>query len=637
MSEPKNEQKKEEALSLRESLYYIFRGFREIHLIDAQLIPLSALAALLQSATPLVALFLSAQIINLLSGGAQLPLVLRYAAVAVGLSFALACLSAFVERQLEIRNESTWLRFHAHLARRYAVLDYRHIEDTAVNELLADIESKTNGNGLGIMRQIWNMNELMTTGFSVIGALLLLIGMFHTAATFTPSFLTGNWAIFLLAAAVATVVVGVLQIQKWQQGREREAFAHNQKGNNTAHYYLHYIDADKAAKDIRLYRQEKLLRNIIDENTSLKTWLKLFKIQNRISGVNAALNAVIGGGVYLLIGLRTLAGMYPVGSAVQYIGATSGLVQNITTFASTMASLMNNAVYVKLYYRFMDLPDHHRGGKLPTPDPDNGPLTFAFEGVSFQYPGSAGKALDNVTLHFRAGERLAVVGMNGSGKTTMIKLLCRLYAPTEGTITLNGVDVWEYDYDAYMQLFSVVFQDFEIPDLTLAQVVACAENPDGDAIRDCLMKAGFTDKLKALSAGIDTYLGKGYDKEGVQLSGGEKQKVALARSIYKDAQLVILDEPTAALDPMAEFDIYSRFNEIIRDKTAVFISHRLSSCRFCHDIAVFHEGRLVQRGNHETLLAQTGKYQELWNAQAQHYVQEEMRDMADRIGTVDTP
>lgn len=623
MSEPKNE-RKDEALSLRESLHYIFRGFKEIHLIDAQLIPLSLLAAFLKSATPLVALYLSAQIINLLTDGAQLSPVLRYAGIAVGISFALACLSAFVERRLETRNESTWLRFYAHLSRRYAALDYRHIEGTSVNELLADIQSKTNGNGLGVMRQIWDMNELMTTGFSVVGALLLLVGMFHTTQAFTPSFLTSNWAVLLLAAAVAIVVCGVLQIQKWQQKREREAFAHNQKGNNTAHYYFDYVDADKAAKDIRLYRQQELLSNIIDENTSLKTWLNLFRIQNRISGVNAALNAVIGGGVYLLIGLRTLVGMYPVGSAVQYIGAASGLVQNITTFASTLASLMSNAVYIKLYYSFMDLPDHHRGGKLPTPDPANSPLEFAFEGVSFRYPGSAEKALDNVTMRFRAGERLAVVGMNGSGKTTMIKLLCRLYAPTEGTITLNGIDVWEYDYDAYMQLFGVVFQDFEIPDLTLGQVVACAENPDEAAICDCLEKAGFTDKRKALPDGISTYVGKGYNKEGVQLSGGEKQKVALARSICKDAQFIILDEPTAALDPMAEYDIYTRFNEIIREKTAVFISHRLSSCRFCQDIAVFHAGRLVQRGNHEDLLGRTGKYQELWNAQAQHYVQENM-------------
>lgn len=628
MSEHNNGEKKEETLSLRESLHYILRGFREIHRIDARLMPLSALSALLQSATPLVALYFSAQVINLLSLGAALPLVLRYAAMAVGISFALASLSAFAERRLEIRNESTWLRFYAHLARRYAVLDYRHIEDTAVNERLSDIESKTNGNGLGIMRQIWNLNELMTTGFSVIGALVLLVGMFHTSAAYTPSLLTGNWAVLLLAAAVAAVVCGVLRIQKWQQKREREAFGHNQKGNNTIHYYSKYVNADKAAKDIRLYRQQKLLSSIIDENSSLKTWLTLFKISNRITGVNAALNAIIGGGVYLLIGLRTLVGMYPVGSAVQYIGAASGLVQNITSFAGSVAGLMSNAVYVKLYYSFMDLPDHHRGGRLPTPDPAVSPLEFAFEGVSFQYPGSAGKALDNVTLRFRAGERLAVVGMNGSGKTTMIKLLCRLYAPTQGVITLNGVDVGQYDYDAYMKLFGVVFQDFEIPELTLGQVVACAETPDEAAARDCLEKAGFASKLHTLSGGIGTYLGTGYEKEGVQLSGGEKQKVALARSICKDAQFIILDEPTAALDPMAEYDIYTRFNEIIRDKTAVFISHRLSSCRFCHDIAVFQEGKLVQRGSHEELLAQTGKYQELWNAQAQHYVQESIRETA---------
>jgi len=280
------------------------------------------------------------------------------------------------------------------------------------------------------------------------------------------------------------------------------------------------------------------------------------------------------------------------------------------------------------FFQFVDLPDKKYLGTLPVEKRDDNEYEIEFHNVSFRYPGSQKFALSNLSMKLHIGERLAVVGMNGSGKTTMIKLLCRLYAPTEGVITLNGVNVWEYDYDAYMQLFGVVFQDFEIPDLTLSQVVGCTEAPDEAAIGDCLEKAGFADKLRTLPGGLGTYLGQGYEKEGVKLSGGEKQKVALARSICKDAQFIILDEPTAALDPMAEYDIYTRFNEIIGDKSAVFISHRLSSCRFCHDIAVFHEGRLVQRGSHEELLSQTGKYQELWGAQAQHYVLESILETA---------
>jgi ATP-binding cassette subfamily B protein len=226
-----------------------------------------------------------------------------------------------------------------------------------------------------------------------------------------------------------------------------------------------------------------------------------------------------------------------------------------------------------------------------------------------------------------------VVGMNGSGKTTMIKLLTRLYDPSEGTITLNGIDIKKYDYDEYIRIFAVVFQDFKLPALPLGQNVAAGFDYDPDRVHRALVETGFGTRpgeresgheggrLAELPRGLDTPLYKDYDEEGVSISGGEAQKIALARAIYRDAPFVILDEPTAALDPLAEYEIYSHFDSIVGGKTAVYISHRLSSCRFCHNIAVFHEGRLVQQGSHETLVAEEGgKYVELWNAQAQHYV-----------------
>jgi ATP-binding cassette subfamily B protein len=213
--------------------------------------------------------------------------------------------------------------------------------------------------------------------------------------------------------------------------------------------------------------------------------------------------------------------------------------------------------------------------------------------------------------------------MNGSGKTTMIKLLCRLYDPSEGEITLNGIDVRKYDYTEYMSVFSVVFQDFKLFSFGLGQNVAANTVYDEQKAADALNKTGFGDRLSALPKGLETPLYKDYEENGVEISGGEAQKIALARALYKDAPFIILDEPTSALDPIAEYEIYSKFDEITGGKTAVYISHRLSSCRFCDDIAVFHEGQLIQRGNHETLLADvSGKYYELWNAQAQYYAAE---------------
>ena len=231
-------------------------------------------------------------------------------------------------------------------------------------------------------------------------------------------------------------------------------------------------------------------------------------------------------------------------------------------------------------------------------------------------------------MKFRIGDKLAIVGENGSGKTTFIKLLCRLYDPTEGKILLNGIDITRYRFDEYMELFSVVFQDFTLFGFPLGENVAADHTYDDAKVRGCLIRAGLGDKLTSLDNDPDAKekdalkraIGRDYDNEGIDFSGGEMQKIALARALYKDAPFVILDEPTAALDPIAEAAVYENFNILVKDKTAVFISHRLSSCRFCDNIAVFDHGELVQEGPHDVLVSdKNGKYSQLWHAQAQYY------------------
>lgn len=242
--------------------------------------------------------------------------------------------------------------------------------------------------------------------------------------------------------------------------------------------------------------------------------------------------------------------------------------------------------------------------------------------MSFRYPGSDIWALRHVNMRFKVGKRLAIVGENGSGKTTFIKLLCRLYDPQEGQILLNGIDIRKYRYDDYMGIFSVVFQDFQLICQPLGNNVAGSMEYDRDRAKKALIDAGFADRLAAMKKGLDTMLYKNLSEDGVEVSGGEAQKIAIARALYKDAPFIILDEPTAALDPIAEAEIYSKFDEIAGDKTAIYISHRLSSCKFCDEIAVFHEGAVIQQGSHAELLADRGgKYYALWNAQAQYYTE----------------
>lgn len=240
--------------------------------------------------------------------------------------------------------------------------------------------------------------------------------------------------------------------------------------------------------------------------------------------------------------------------------------------------------------------------------------------VSFRYPGADHKALENVSFRFTPGRKLAVVGMNGSGKTTLVKLLCRMYDPDEGQILLNGVDIREYDLAEYMKQFSVVFQDFRLLARSLGENVAASQLFEADRVQECLEKAGFGERLMKLPEGINTSLYRNTEEEGVEVSGGEAQKIALARALYKDAPFVVLDEPTAALDPVSEHEIYSGFHRLVGEKAALFISHRLSSCRFCDEILVFHEGRLVQKGSHTALLKEeSGQYCRMWRAQARYY------------------
>ena len=237
----------------------------------------------------------------------------------------------------------------------------------------------------------------------------------------------------------------------------------------------------------------------------------------------------------------------------------------------------------------------------------------------FKYPNTEQYVLRDVNMKWRIGEKMALVGRNGCGKSTLVKLLCRLYDPTNGEITLNGIDIRKYDFDDYMALFSVVFQDSSLFAFSFAENVAASTEYDAEKVEDCVRRSGLAERLDTLPEGINTYLYKEFDEHGVEISGGEAQKLCLARAIYKGAPFIVLDEPTAALDPISEHDIYTKFNGIVGTRTAIYISHRLSSCRFCDEITVMDNGEIVERGSHDMLVTAGGHYAELWSAQAEYY------------------
>ncbi len=294
------------------------------------------------------------------------------------------------------------------------------------------------------------------------------------------------------------------------------------------------------------------------------------------------------------------------------------IINGVMQLANTLGKLVEILPLANVYFTIIESTDDKRYGEKEL---NQDKIEIEFRNVSFRYPGSKNYALKNVNLHIKDGKHLAVVGRNGSGKTTFIKLMCRLYDVTEGEILINGINIKDYTKDSIIKLYSVVFQDFQMFSLELYKNVCTSEKYSKDKLYSCLEQANIKARVLNMPQKENTYLYKNIDKAGIEISGGEAQKLALARALYKDSPVVILDEPTAALDPVAENEIYNRFNSFVQNKTAIYISHRLSSCAFCDDIAVFEKAELVEFGTHRELIDSGGKYFELWNAQAKYYTE----------------
>ena len=386
------------------------------------------------------------------------------------------------------------------------------------------------------------------------------------------------------------------------------------------YYFLNMFSDYNTGKEIRIYKEQNLIEHTATDKllTDGEKLLKKASLHTaKSSSFVAILGALVGFGIYLFIGVKGLYGLFGIGSLVLYCGSFMQIINGIMKIAVTFGKTEEMVPLVNYYFDIMKTNDEMTYGSKELNLTDK--FEIEFKNVSFKYPNTESYALQNINLKINNGEHLAVVGRNGSGKTTFIKLICRLYDATDGEIFINGINIKEYSKESIIKLYSVVFQDFKIFSTTLAQNISANEEYDKERLYDTLDKANIKDRVLAMENKESTYLYKDLDKSGVEISGGEAQKLALARALYKDSPVVILDEPTAALDPVAENEIYNRFNSFVDNKTAIYISHRLSSCVFCNRIAVFDKSQLVETGTHQELLNANGKYSELWNAQAKYY------------------
>ena len=615
-------------MTFSEKCALLRRAYRLTWELDRHLFLSKLLKGALEAAEPLVTVWFSARILEALTVSAQVQVLAVWAVAAVLGGAAITALKAFFTHRSQRLEMLYDRRFENLLAGKIMSMDFEDVEGTQARDLLTQIHQNENYNGLGLGRIMYELDGLMMAVTSVLGGTALTVSLFRSAAT-RPGFLWLNHPLAVSAVILAVLLSALLTAR--MESRHAALWTDPEiaaeiKQSNAMYIFLWQLPPKtKHGMDIRLYRMDRTLEEIIHRRMDA-----LWTFYTRVYGKSAGYNILGGVGstlcyglTYLFVALKALGKAFGIGYVVQYVGAISQVATGISELGWSLSAMLSTAPYMATTFEFLDIPNKKYMGTLTVEKRSDNKYDVEFQDVSFKYPGSDTYALRHMNLKFRIGRKLAVVGMNGSGKTTMIKLLCRLYDPTEGEILLNGIDIRKYDYDEYMSLFSVVFQDFQLFSFPLGQNVASRVDYDRQRAGECLRLAGFGDRLASLDKGLDTYLGQDFDENGVEMSGGESQKIALARALYKNAPFMILDEPTAALDPLAEYEIYTKFNEIIGDHTAVYISHRLSSCRFCDEIAVFHEGQVIQFGTHESLLADTkGKYYELWNAQAQYYTKD---------------
>ncbi len=601
-------------MKLSEHWKILIRGIRHLSSLNRPLLPCLMGETLLAAALPYVPVYFSARLIDALYARESIQTLALYVLLTVGLVFLMNLAKTWLSSRFSLSVDEMDRTEQWRFSEKAMSLAYSSIEDHEVAALRERIryEGQTGYNLYGLAMHL----KLLVRGAAqTLFSLSLTLSLFLSEAIPLPVRLA------LAAGILLTVAVSVFNTNR-AESRMSAFYDSCVDLNILCAKNVDYLNHYTGGKDIRLYSlsggicrfNANLYKGLYDRQLKMNLCLMGRKILD--IGVNHLLRL----GAYLALISAALTGDLSVGSIAQYVSCVMLMLSALSYITTGIQKTLANSPYLKRYLTYLDIPNDMYQGTLTVEKRQDNEYFVEFRDVSFKYPGSDSYALRHVSLKFKVGEKLAVVGMNGSGKTTFIKLMCRLYDPTEGVIYLNGVDIRKYDYDEYLSIFSVVFQDFRLFSFRLGENVAADRRWDDDRVRECLQKAGFAERLSTLEKGLDTVLYKDYDKDGIEISGGEAQKIALARALYKDAPFIILDEPTSALDPVSEYEVYSGFNRIAGDKTAIYISHRLASCRFCDKIAVFDHGQIIQTGSHADLLSdEDGKYHELWQAQAQYY------------------
>lgn len=546
-------------------------------------------------------------LIDELIGGRDVKKLILFGACIVANNVIMTFITDSIQKYRDVKDEWVQNVMVEKLGERIMNLEYSYLEDT----YYLDLKERA-------VFAIQNQSAIVaiiTLFANTVQGVITLAGLMIILFTLGP----------VLVTAIAIGVVLMILIVKLASGTMVAMMKRIIPINRIFGYYLDVASDKPAQKDLRLYHMDKLVTEKIRQSN--ETTCDEFDVANRkmglANGANGVITEFISAFTYGYVGIRTISDMFgsriTLGSLTMYVSSAITFSSTIIQFGENLIGLWQNSQFLVPYQEFMALKEETvKDGGMPMDDTVE---TLEFRNVSFTYPKAEKPVLKNVSFVVKKGEKISIVGLNGAGKSTLVKLICRMYKADSGEILVNGRDIYDYDYLSYMNVISAVFQDYKLFNFTIEENISCRESgADEKRVNYLIDEVGMREKIDTLPEGIHSRFGKEYDEDGVELSGGQGQKIAIARALYKKASMVILDEPASALDPIAEAEIYEKFNSLVEDKTAIYISHRMSSSVFCDRILIIDGGTVSDFDTHENLMKKTDSlYYKLFTSQAENY------------------
>jgi ABC-type bacteriocin/lantibiotic exporter with double-glycine peptidase domain len=562
------------------------------------------LSQLFISSLPLLSIVLPKYIIDELVGQQNIEKLVMYVSILVFGNFLGSILANYFKNKSFVEKSKLFILFQTELTENLAKADYEKIESKSFLDLKEKAPKVLYGNGQGFAVVFENF-------VSIIGNIFVFAGILGILS--------------MLDFRLIILFVVLIGVNAWIEQKSKQKFValdiEKAPIERKTNYFISLIESFQYGKEIRLYNltewlMDKVKKQLTESNNFYEQQLQEVNKAENFNSFTTLLREAI---TFAFLIFQVMSKKITIGNFTMYVAAVSNFSAALRDVLDSITNIRQFEGYFDSLEEYLMIPRkmyESSGDKIP-----QGDYRIEFKNVTFRYPNQTKDVLTNISFTIKQGEKLAIVGENGAGKTTLVKLICRLYDPTEGNILLNDIDIRKFSYEDYIKIIATVFQDFKLFSFELKENIAFNQS---DIVSDAeiitlLEQNGFGEKLNNLDRGIHTPIFRDFYEDGFEPSGGEAQKIALARADFKGSPIIILDEPTAAMDPKSEFELYQRFNTLVEGKAAIFITHRLASTRFCDNIILLKKGTIVELGNHKSLLEKSGEYATLYNMQAQFY------------------